>query len=281
MPKRNRSIDRRPQRKEEPPEEGEDNGNAEDLTPDRRAPVDVVAFCAACGCNDPAEFSKRMLQRQGRFGERTRRCKACVAASEAEGQTSQKLSSEIADKWEAAQAKQRQSASGWERAAKATSVEAANAQSGLLVRAISKQVEEQMMQAREEKEEGKKRKRLLKQLSSIADLKERLADGEPLEATQRDKIARESSIEAELMALDEEDGGGDLEQTASSAAVSVKRPRPVPDDETRHHAGAMAAADDGAPALPPSKKLKAKPRKATESDASSALMAHLLKGSIY
>ena len=265
MPKRNRSIDRRPQRKEEAPEEGEDNGNAEDLTPDRRAPVDVVAFCATCGCNDPAEFSKRMLQRQGRFGERTRRCKACVAASEAEGQTSQKLSSEIADKWEAAQAKQRQSASGWERAAKA----------------ISKQVEEQMMQAREEKEEGKKRKRLLKQLSSIADLKERLADGEPLEATQRDKIARESSIEAELMALDEEDGGGDLEQTASSAAVSVKRPRPVPDDETRHHAGAMAAADDGAPALPPSKKLKAKPRKATESDASSALMAHLLKGSIY
>jgi hypothetical protein len=281
MPKRNRSIDRRPQRKEEAPEEGEDSGNAEDLTPDRRAPVDVVAFCAACGCNDPAEFSKRMLQRQGRFGERTRRCKACVAASEAEGQTSQKLSSEIADKWEAAQAKQRQSASGWERAAKATSVEAANAQSGLLVRAISKQVEEQMMQAREEKEEGKKRKRLLKQLSSIADLKERLADGEPLEATQRDKIARESSIEAELMALDEEDGGGDLEQTASSAAVSVKRPRPVPDDETRHHAGAMAAADDGAPALPPPKKLKAKPRKATESDASSALMAHLLKGSIY
>eukprot|EP00966_Prymnesium_polylepis_P307938 7116618-Prymnesium_polylepis.1 len=38
--------------------------------------------CATCDETDAAMFSSRMLNKRGRHGDRVRRCKACVAASE-------------------------------------------------------------------------------------------------------------------------------------------------------------------------------------------------------
>ena len=119
MPKKNRSIDRRVLPKEEaekPADEVE-----EEVVPSKHAKVDMVAFCVACGCNDAAQFSRRMLERKGRFGDRTRRCKACVGASEeTQGGGSKKLPSEIADRWEAAQAAREKSAREWESVALAS-----------------------------------------------------------------------------------------------------------------------------------------------------------------
>ena len=43
--------------------------------------VDLVAFCVSCSTNDPAAFSKRMLNKRGRHGDRVRRCRACVEAA--------------------------------------------------------------------------------------------------------------------------------------------------------------------------------------------------------
>ena len=113
MPKKNRSIDRRVLPKQE--EEEEKPADEEEIVPSKHVKVDMVAFCVACGCNEASQFSRRMLERKGRFGDRTRRCKACVVASEeTQGGGSSKLKSEIADRWEAAQAAREKSAQEWE-----------------------------------------------------------------------------------------------------------------------------------------------------------------------
>lgn len=77
MPKRCRGgLDRRPRQPAEPEEESMNEDQAP--APLSQPRVDVVAFCSACGQNDPSMFSRRMLERRGRHGERTRRCRSCI-----------------------------------------------------------------------------------------------------------------------------------------------------------------------------------------------------------
>ena len=42
----------------------------------------VQVECVRCGTSEPGAFSRRMINRRGRHGERSRRCRACVAADE-------------------------------------------------------------------------------------------------------------------------------------------------------------------------------------------------------
>lgn len=329
---------------------------------DSKPEIDVVAFCASCGCNDPALFSQRMLHRFGRFGERTRRCKQCVAAAEASGQTNKKLASEIANRWEAAQAVQRQSATGWEKIAKQTgSVHAANALADLQVVAAAKQAEalraQAAVQASRDQERAAKaaakevalvaaaaeaadpklrrhatdshtaegsteaaaeverrRKKLLKALRAIDELKERRADGYMLEATQREKIAREATLRSELRELEhgylflmpsDSDGGGgepaqqrrperEDEAEAGDGRASKKKRLQADDDEVVHRSATFALGDADVEQQPQKKKKKKaqkphidskKPRAHISADPSTptteALMAHLMKGSVY
>ena len=55
-------------------------GAAADNQP-KRMRADLTE-CATCDQTDPAFFSRRMLHRRGRHGERVRRCLDCVAVSE-------------------------------------------------------------------------------------------------------------------------------------------------------------------------------------------------------
>ena len=78
MPRRNKQIDRRLISKAgEREEQDEEASKAPEPPPPE---VDVIAFCSSCGTNDARQFSKRMLERRGRHGDRTRRCMACVDA---------------------------------------------------------------------------------------------------------------------------------------------------------------------------------------------------------
>ena len=53
-----------------------------------QAKVDLAALCMACGTTDAAAFSSRMINKRGRHGDRVRRCRQCVAASEAKERSS-------------------------------------------------------------------------------------------------------------------------------------------------------------------------------------------------
>lgn len=203
MPKRKRSIDRRGHADES----GDDGEQSDvDAAVERAPAVDMVAFCVACGCNDASQFSRRMLERKGRFGDRTRRCKACVAAS-TDAESSAKRPSEVASKWEAAQLLQQRNAVGWEQAltssrSGARDVDAANAKGRQLVAEEARKVDLAMQSAGREARMDKQRKKLQKALRQIVDLKEMAAAGVPLEATQELKIMREAALKAELSELD-------------------------------------------------------------------------------
>eukprot|EP00928_Gymnodinium_smaydae_P041702 TRINITY_DN28187_c0_g1_i1.p1 TRINITY_DN28187_c0_g1~~TRINITY_DN28187_c0_g1_i1.p1 ORF type:complete len:273 (-),score=37.38 TRINITY_DN28187_c0_g1_i1:186-1004(-) len=57
---------------------------AEDGTADESEEAQVVpVVCTSCGEEDPSAFSRRMLNRRGRFGERTRLCRSCVGGQDA------------------------------------------------------------------------------------------------------------------------------------------------------------------------------------------------------
>ena len=45
--------------------------------------TDQTVICVSCSTTDPAAFSKRMLEKRGRHGDRVRRCRECVLAAEA------------------------------------------------------------------------------------------------------------------------------------------------------------------------------------------------------
>ena len=225
MPKRNRSLDRRTIPKEEPtPEEISDLAAPIEKAP----PIDVVAFCVDCGCNDAAAFSKRMLERKGRFGDRTRRCRECVARSELEGESGAKRPSEVANAWEAAQARQQANAQAWEAASineetGGRDVNKANKTAERNIANVTVEVEKEMMTSSSLAEvadtmlpeppaaavaptdvERQKRK-LQKALRHIADLRQRKRRGEVLEATQLRKLARGATFKSALLQLEDGD----------------------------------------------------------------------------
>lgn len=135
--------------------------------------VDLVAFCVSCSTNDPAAFSKRMLNKRGRHGDRVRRCRACVSAAEEAEREAVKsaATSEMGQREEAQTAQESRAAAAPESRAGA------------------------------EEELERRRKKLLKALRQIDELKQRRAAGHTLEKTQEQKIAREAALQAELALL--------------------------------------------------------------------------------
>ena len=138
--------------------------------------IDMVAFCVSCGTNDPSVFSKRMLHKRGRHGDRVRRCRACVnAAEQAELQKAAEpaisTSSPCAD----------------------CGVPLDSGSEHLLCVACG-------MSAVEQSNE-RQRKKLLKMLRQIEELKMKRASGIPLEQTQLQKIEREATLQEELLRM--------------------------------------------------------------------------------
>jgi hypothetical protein len=188
MPKRRRprEYDRR-ELAESGEEETEEQNNA--AASEQEVSIDIVAFCTACGINDPAAFSKRMLHKRGRHGERIRRCRACVSAAEA---------SECGN-----------NQAGMKRP---SHEEAACAESEARASAIA--------------DIDRKRKKLLKSLRQIEDLKRRRQSGDSLEQSQAQKIEREAELQAELRRVTAE-----AFQTVPAAAPAVA-PRAVADPKS-------------------------------------------------
>jgi hypothetical protein len=118
-------------------------------------------LCVCCGTTEPGAFSHRMLKRRGRHGERTRRCLVCV---EKDAQPDKQVAVSCAC--------------------------GATIDPGDPCCAACADVTH-----------DKQRKKLLKALRQVEELKQRLGDGEQLEQTQRDKIARELEMRAQLEQL--------------------------------------------------------------------------------
>jgi hypothetical protein len=202
--KRSRGIDRRviPRVEEEPAEE-ETVGESEERTSTPK--LDMVAFCVTCGCNDASLFSKRMLNLRGRFGERTRRCRACVAAQEPGT-----AKPAIISRWEAAQAVQLKSAQGWKALVEGDRMAATAGQQTVLAAEGAQRPdaspELQDAEPAAAAVDDRQRKRLERLLGKIAELKRRLSAGDALEATQLAKLGREADVRAELATLQQQQG---------------------------------------------------------------------------
>lgn len=219
-------------------------------------PDGSTVMCVSCGCTERGAFSKRMLERRGRFGERTRRCKSCVAAVEHEG-PAQPLG--VPDRWAAAQLVKEKNTQSWktvlacegllaanaeaeravatahaaaaqvrpattreeaEREAEAEAAAESEAEAGHTAKAAVEAVDElpdSEPRAAPRGVEGveREKRKLQKALRSIAELKMRRANGEVLEATQLQKIAREGQL---IRALDQ------TEDVAVSRAVDAADP---------------------------------------------------------
>lgn len=155
-------------------------------------------LCICCGTTEPGAFSHRMRKRRGRHGERTRRCLACVE-KEAQPDTQTAASCTCGATVDPGEA--------WCAACAGGSHE-------------------------------KQRKKLLKALRQVEELKQRLGDGERLEQTQLEKIAREVEMRAQL------------EQLQNSATAGVLRAEPVhaikrKQDGSRSHDAARGAVSLG------------------------------------
>lgn len=230
MPRRHSGIDTR-----NLPKPTDDDGKEHEASPTGRfAEVDVNAFCTACGVNDKAAFSNRMLyQKRGRHGERTRRCMECVEnghfatsdssdavfrpASVLHSCVSQLPAAAPADRWAAAEAAREESARLYMAAAAAArrSLAVHAAQAAQTAQAAEINGAEMTTTVQPSTgargaaadagvaETERKRKRLRKALRDIDELKQRRKCGELLEATQEAKLARESALRAELSSIEE------------------------------------------------------------------------------
>lgn len=236
MPRRHRGIDTR-----NLPKPTDDDGkeickevDIEASPTGRFAKVDVNAFCTACGVNDPAAFSNRMLyQKRGRHGERTRRCMQCVEkghfatsdssdavfrpASVLHSCVSQLPAAAPADRWAAAELAREESARLYMAAAAAARRSQAVHAAQAAQRAQATEINGAEVTTTVQPSAGargaaadagvaeteRKRKRLRKALRDIDELKQRRKCGESLEATQEAKLARESALRAELRSIEE------------------------------------------------------------------------------
>lgn len=156
-------------------------GKREHLLPRDRASNDAseelevhgtVACCVACGTTDAASFSARMLNKRGRHGERCRRCRTCVAAQE--------------------ELEQRQA---HERRSTAVQLASGGDADGSLA------VDPATQETAQESVLEKRRKKVLKALRQIEELRAKQAAGLALEATQHEKMARQSDLQAELQLI--------------------------------------------------------------------------------
>jgi len=153
-----------------------------------------------------------------------------------------------ASRWELAQAAKERSDGAWAAVAEASGVAAANARAEEQIReaarkAASADALPQSIQpssadavgpvaaaAATAEDADKARRKLLKALRQIEELKQRLADGDGLEETQRLKIGREAALRAELRELDERTGGAvahDEEELQEQEAVPREKRKKV------------------------------------------------------
>ena len=139
--------------------------------------------CVVCGTTDSSLFSTRMLHVRGRYGERVRRCKACVSAAEEEER--------------AAAAERRR-----------LSVQSASSATFDAAEDPSKVAE-------------RKRRKLLKALRSVEEIKAMHAAGEPLERTQLEKLEREAALRAELEAFPPMESSGEATECARDEASAA------------------------------------------------------------
>jgi hypothetical protein len=147
-------------------------------------------LCVCCGTTELSAFSHRMLKRRGRHGERTRRCLACV---EKDAQPDART------------------------AAACSACGAAVTPGDAYCAACAGGASE------------KQRKKLLKALRQVEELKQRLDGGEPLEQTQLEKIAREAEMRAQLELMQSSGTTGAL-QAQPAHASKRKQDRSGPQD---------------------------------------------------
>jgi len=312
MPKR-RGVDRRP-RQPTTVEELEDQEEVQHI--EREPKVDsFVAYCVACGTNDANAFSNRMLERRGRHGDRTRRCKDCTKVGALGEQVAEatdifvptsvlhsavaeqgKATSAAPSRWEAAEAAREQIARSY--AAASAAAQASHAAHAAQA-AQAAQAAHGAAQAANEaplappSQDGvapgsadveRRRRKIRKALRLIAELKQRHASGAALEASQQLRINREAELRSELANLENgyvflmeaQEAPAPGRSSASAAKQAAKRPR-VDYDET--HMSATFAVDSlDAGRNSQRKKLKgaAKTKATTQAKIESPVFADLL-----
>ena len=223
--KKSRSIDRRVTRKVEEAPAEEDPAEEEPVGEDcaRNQKLDMVAFCVTCGCNDASQFSNRMLNLRGRFGERTRRCRACVAVQESE------TTRPAISRWDAAQAVQLNSARGWKAMVESNSIPATAGRQMVLAAAESAQWPADAPRHQDADQAPatveQQRKKLGRLLGKIGELNRRRSAGDALETTQLAKLGREADVRAELARLQRQQGYVFFAQDEDEEATSDERPR--------------------------------------------------------
>lgn len=216
-------VDRRPRTRDAEEQVQEE---AEDEPPparEREPPVDVVAFCSACGTNDASLFSKRMLERRGRHGDRTRRCRECIEGGhfgDSNGQPdifvptsvlhsalAVKSTASAPSRWEAAEEAAKQSARSYKAVQAAAHASRAVHDKQAQARSLVSDHEAAVHGAGDETggaaDIERQRRKIRKALRLISELKERRASGEKLEASQELKISRENALRSDLRSLEE------------------------------------------------------------------------------
>ena len=198
-------------------EEEEADDAAEGEEPQMRVNRETVQ-CITCGTTDSSDFSQRMLHARGRHGERVRRCRICVTATE---------------EAERAAAEERRLHPPEPQAAEYADEDAAGDEAS---RAVEK-----------------KRKKLLKALRSIDEIRVRRENGAQLEKTQLEKLNREMGLRQELAELPSAEGEAPVPKAAEPPVDKKKRRKVVDGEERPKKAKAFRPSDFQPAFMPPHK----------------------------